>query len=413
MRSDKETQLKPSIIFSVLIATLGGFLFGYNTSVISGALLFLAKEFSLPALEEGFVVSIILLGALLGACCSGYFADRLGRRKTLFFNGVIYFTGILVTTFANTIDFLLMGRFVTGVGVGISSMVVPLYLAEISPAKWRGALVALNQLMVTIGILIAYVMNYIFSSTENWRWMFGIALIPTLIQIAGLKFLPDSVYISKMNRKEKKSLRTIKKALLVGIFLSIFQQITGINAVIYYASKIFQMAGYASASSATLVTIGIGIINVLATVFSVWVMDRKGRRWLLLTGIGGMIISLGMIATAFLTGWTSIDLLAPLSLMAYISFFAIGLGPVTWVFLAEIYPLELRGRAMSIAMFINWLSNYLISLTFLKLVAIVGIGTTFALYGFISLIAYFFVRSFIPETKGKTLEEIQKSLYTK
>jgi MFS family permease len=409
---ENEEKLTFSIIFSALIAALGGFLFGYNTSVISGALLFLSKEFALQPEKEGVLVSIILLGALLGSCTGGVITDRLGRRKTLILTGITYCIGTMGVALSKDVGMLLIGRFITGIGVGLGSMAVPLYLAETAPTRWRGALVSLNQLMITVGILAAYLINYAFSSSGNWRWMFGLAIIPTLFQIAGMCYLPESIHFSQEERKIRGKLSTIMRALVIGILLSAFQQITGINAVIYYASKIFQMAGYTNASSATFVTIGIGIINVIATLLSVWLLDRKGRRWLLLLGIAGMALSLGLISTAFMTEWEAVDILAPISLMAYVAFFAIGLGPVPWVILSEIYPLSLRGRAMGVATFANWLCNYLVALTFLDLVSGIGSGGAFAIYAFLSVIAFFFVLRFIPETKGKTLEEIQQSLYT-
>lgn len=410
--ASEEEKLTSSIVFSALTAALGGFLFGYNTSVISGALLFLSKQFALQPDKEGVLVSIILLGALLGACTGGLIADRLGRRKTLIITGIAYCVGTLVVALSKDVSMLLVGRFITGIGVGLGSMVVPLYLAETAPARWRGALVSLNQLMITVGILAAYLINYAFSSSGDWRWMFGLAIVPTLLQIIGMCCLPESIHFFQEEKKTRRKLSTIMRALIIGILLSAFQQITGINAVIYYASKIFQMAGYTTASSATFVTIGIGIINVMATLLSIWLLDRKGRRWLLLVGTAGMALSLLLISTAFMIRWEAVDILAPVSLMAYVAFFAIGLGPVPWVVLSEIYPLALRGRAMSIATFANWLCNYLVALTFLDLVAGLGSGGAFAIYSLLSVIAFFFVLRFIPETKGKTLEEIQQSLYT-
>ncbi|MDP1881107.1 MAG: MFS transporter, partial [Parachlamydiaceae bacterium] len=208
---------------------------------------------------------------------------------------------------------------------------------------------------------------------------------------------------------EKRGLSTIKKALFIGVFLSIFQQITGINAVIYYASTIFQMSGYATASSATLASIGVGLVNVIATIFSIRLLDQKGRRWLLLIGTAGMDFTLSFLALAFWTHWSFIEILSPISLMAYVIFFAIGLGPVTWVVISEIFPLELRGKAMAIATFANWFCNYIVALTFLDLINTFGKGETFALYAVVSLIAFIFIYKYIPETKGKSLDEIQNS----
>lgn len=412
MPIDFHENISVKIIFIVLIAAIGGFLFGYNTSIISGAILFLDQEFNLTPFMQGFLTSIILLGAILGTVVGGGFIDMLGRRMTLIANGFIYTIGIILVITANDLSFLLLGRFITGVGVGISSLAAPLYIAEISPSKWRGGLVAVNQLMISIGILAAYLVNYTFSISGKWQWMFGLALAPVIIQTIGMFFLPETLKAAHQEVKEKRqSLTAIKYALIIGVLLSIFQQITGINAVIYYASTIFQMSGFASATAATFAALSIGIVNVVATLFSIRLLDYKGRRWLLLSGTAGMCISLFIMAGAFWANQSAVQALALFSLMSYVIFFAIGLGPVTWVILSEIYPSCLRGKAMSIAIFANWLSNYLVALTFPDFIQSLGAGITFALYASICLGAFFFIRRYIPETKGKTFDEIQQRFY--
>ena len=404
----KLERLTPRMIFRSLMAATGGGLLGYCTAVISGALLFVAEEFHLSHFMQGFLVSIILLGGLAGAWLAAPLADWLGRRKTLFLNGAVYLIGSVIVIFSYQFSSLVLGRFITGLGVGISSMIIPLYIAEIAPARWRGALVALNQLMITVGILAAYLVNYAFSAKGQWRWMFGIALLPAIIQMASVALLPEASFIPVEERKKPKKLWTIKHALIIGLILSALQQITGVNAVLYYASTIFQMAGYTSPSSATFVTLLIGGINVIATLGAIWLLDHKGRRWLLLWGAAGMCVSLLIMSAGLLIGGQISTLLSPISLMAYVSAFAIGLGSVTWVFLSEIYPLPLRGRAMSLAMIVNWLSNYFVSLVFRDTIATWGMTGTFLAFSFLSLVTFLFVLRYLPETKGKTLDEIQE-----
>ncbi len=419
--------------------SLGGFLFGYNTSVISGALLFLTQQFSLTTFQEGLAVSIILIGALLGALCAGSLADRFGRRMITLLTALIFIIGIWAVVIASSFDMFLWGRFITGLGVGLASLTVPLYLAEIAPSHCRGAFVAMNQLAITIGIFAAYTIDYLFTPEAAWRSMFAVALIPAAIQFLGMLIFPESpswllahghrekaVLVFKRLRLDKgweKDIGEIKTipasreqigwkgllkppiraAVVIGLLLSIFQQITGINTVIYYAPKIFQNVGYPSASSTLFATMGIGAINVLFTLISVWLIDRIGRRPLLLIGVGGMVISLLTLSYVFFTQSAAIELFAVVSLMSYVAFFAIGLGPIAFVILSEIYPLQVRGRAMSLSIFANWLFNYLVSLTFLDLVQRLGSAGTFCLYAVIGILAFWFVYRFIPETKGKRL----------
>jgi MFS family permease len=245
--------------------------------------------------------------------------------------------------------------------------------------------------------------------------MIGFGAVPALLQLIGLFFIPESPAWLKKEFSYQSSWRNLlnpifRTALIAGLFLSIFQQITGINAVIYFAPRIFQDAGFSTASGAILATVGIGVINVIATVFSLWLIDKAGRRPLLFWSLSGMVVSLLVIAIALFTESPVIDTIAIFSLMAYVASFAIGMGPIPWLINAEIYPIAIRGHAMSLAAFVNWLSNYLVALTFLDLAAIFGTGSTFCLYAFLCLIALWFIAKRIPETKGKPLEVISKSL---
>jgi SP family galactose:H+ symporter-like MFS transporter len=399
-------------IRSVLTASLGGFQFGYNTAIISGAILFLRKEFSLSSTLEGLVVSMILIGALLGASIAGMCADTWGRRKTLGLTAILFLVGALWSAYAPSISALLLGRSIQGIALGTVSLAAPLYLAEIAPAEKRGRYVSANQLAITIGILASYICNYAWASSQNWRSMLGFAAFPALLQLLGLFFISESPSWEKKKNTSWKLLLTprFRRPLFIGVFLSIFQQITGINAVIYFAPSIFQDAGFSSASGAILATVGIGIINVIATTFSLWLLDRVGRRPLLLWGLGGMVASLLILSSAFFIQSEVIDTIAIASLTAYVASFALGMGPVPWLIISEIYPLEIRGRAMSLATLANWFSNFLIAFTFLDLAATLTSGGVFLLFAATGAAAILFTWKFIPETKGLALEEIAKKI---
>jgi SP family galactose:H+ symporter-like MFS transporter len=429
-------------LFVSVVAALGGFLFGYNTSVISGALLFLVNDLKLSTFQQELVVSTLLIGALLGSLCGGFLADFFGRKKTLFTTAVLFFIGTFFLTEAADFEELLLGRFISGFAIGLASVAVPLYIAEMAPCDRRGVYVSLNQLMITLGVLVAYIVCYLYAVRQEWREMFGFGFVPLSIQFIGLFFIPETpAWLMTHHRKEaaEKVLHklriahpaqhlveveakedtpkssswsalfkpTVKKAFFVGIGVSVFQQITGINAVVYYAPKIFQLAGYHTAEMATFVTMLLGCVNAGMTVIALWLIDRLGRRPLLMIGLIGMSLSLGVLGLFFYHPGSQDSLMAAGALMIYIAFFAISLGPIAWLIISEIYPLGIRGRAMGAATFANWASNYVISLTFLSLIQLVGASFTFWLYMIISLIGLWFVYKMVPETKGKTFEEIQ------
>lgn len=433
-------------LYSVFIGALGGFLYGFQLASIAGALIFLTPAFHLTPLQEGWVVSMLLVGAFGGALCAGTCADRIGRKKTILLAAALCIAGTLLLSFATSYALLLVGRAVAGISIGIISLVTPLYLAEISPPHSRGAFVSFNQLAITMGILVAYLISLSYAKSGDWQMMFAWAIAPALMQVIGGLFLPETPSWLLQHHREESGLATLKKmridnqwqscldemkrsasshkkggwktlfqprlrhVLVLGLALSAFQQITGINAVIYFAPKIFQIAGFASASSAIFASVGIGVINVLATLFSVFLLDRLGRRPLLLTGLIGMIASLLALSFAFFLKSSSIAPIALVSLMSYVAFFAIGLGPITWLLIAEIYPLAVRGKAMTIAVGMSWMSNYLISLIFLDLISYLGSSITFCLFSLISIIALIVIWRYVPETKGKRLEEIENEL---
>jgi sugar porter (SP) family MFS transporter len=434
------------LIFVITVASFGGFLYGYHTGVIAGALGFLSSRFQLSIADQGMVVSIILVGALIGAMGAGTLADRWGRKRGIALTSMLFIVGAAIITFSESYTTLLTGRFISGLAVGVISVAGPLYLAEVSPPHYRGAFVACYQLAIALGILASFIVNYLFVSTADWRWMFAVGIFPAVVQLFALFFLPETpawLFKHGLEKHGIKALERLRKdrewmdqleamrsaashhkhgnwkalfspqirfVLIVGFVLSVLQQITGINTVIYYAPKIFETAGIGSATGAILATLGIGIINVVVTLLSTWLLDRAGRRILLLIGVGGMAVSLALLAWAYYLNSGMISAIAFICLMSYVAFFAIGLGPVTWVVLSEIYPLKVRGKAMTLAAFGNWLFNYIVSLTFLDLIGKFGPQGTFLLYAVISALAVGFIYRFIPETKGKSLEEIESLL---
>ncbi len=400
-------------VLIAITAALGGLLFGYDTGVISSALLFVRTVFHLSTAGQSIVAGIVLVGAVLGAMVAGSLSDRFGRRPVILVTALVFVIGALVSAGAGSLETLLAGRLLIGIAIGVASMLTPLYLAEIAPAASRGAVTSLNQLCITLGILVSYLIGYAFSdASEGWRWMLGLGAVPGAILACGMLVLPESPrWLAGHNRisqaeavlrrlraspaevaGELMTLRTdlqresgrvvpwsallnprLRPALIVGIGLAMFQQITGINTVIYFAPQIFQAAGLSSASVSILATAGVGAVNVLLTIVSMWLIDRAGRRALLLWSLGGMAATLLILAGGFALGTSgALAWITVLSVAAYVAFFAVGLGPVFWLLIAEIFPLALRGRAMSLATISNWGFNLLVTVTFLGLIDLCG-----------------------------------------
>ena len=435
------------VYLAAAFAALGGLLFGYDTGVISGAELFIRKDFTLSTFALEVIVSGVLAGASVGALAGGRLADLFGRRKLLIATAIIFATGAILCAAAPSPMILVVGRIVVGLGIGLSSSTVPVYISEVAPADARGWQVSLFQLAVTVGILFAYLVDFAFAQIQSWRWMFGLALVPAAIFGLGMLFLPESPrWLLRTGQREiaratlarvrgtpdvareileiEQSLAhaegkgrlsdllepSLRPALIVGIGLAVFQQITGINTVIYYAPVIIQSAGISSASGAILATAGIGLVNVLMTIVAMRLIDRVGRRPLLLTGIGGMVVTLGLLGLVFRAAnhTSALAWLAVISMMAYVASFAISLGPIFWLLISEIYPLKIRNSAEGMAATFNWGSNLVIALTFLTLVERMGPSWTFWLYGLSAVAAGIFSYYFVPETKGRTLEEIEE-----
>ncbi len=433
------------VYVAAALSALGGLLFGYDTGVISGAILFIAQEFVLSDLYVGFVVSAVLIGAVIGAAIGGDLADHIGRRKVILIAATIFALGAVGTALTPDVSLLIIGRIIVGIAIGIASETAPLYISEVAPPKERGSLVSLNQLAITLGIVVSYLVDYSLSAIHGWRYMLGLAAIPAIVLGLGMLPLPDTPrWLVNHNEKDEarkalkrvrgnvdienelddieKSLKEqktgraelfnpmVKPALIIGVSLAIFQQVTGINTVIYYAPIIFQFAGVTSASAAIFSTLLVGVVNVSFTIVAILLLDRIGRRPLLLIGLAGMILSLILIGMSFYVTslFGLLGTLATAGLMVYVASFAIGLGPVFWLLISEIYPLKVRGLAMSIASEANWGSNLIVALTFLTLIQLIGKPGTFWLYAAIGIFAWIFAYKLVPETKGHTLEEIEK-----
>jgi SP family galactose:H+ symporter-like MFS transporter len=444
MNSEATVDGKRFVYLAAAISALGGMLFGYDIGVISGAILFIKKDFSLsPGMEE-IVVSSVLLGSLLGAVGGGILADRLGRRRLLIITAVVFGLGAIGAALAPGTAWLIAARIVAGTAIGIASFVAPLYISEIAPVTIRGKLVSINQVAITCGIVVSYVIDYAFAGSGAWRWMFALAVVPAGAFGIGLVFIPNSprwlaarghvdqaravlkrirggaqvegeldeirhsVALQKGHWSELFS-PLLRPAMIVGVGLAIAQQITGINTVIYYAPTIFRFAGLSSASVAILASVGVGIVNLVLTVVAMQLIDRVGRRPLLLVSLAGMALSLFVLGLAFslpqLSG--SLGWIAVSSLMVYVGSFAVGMGPVFWLILSEIYPLRIRGRAMSVGTVANWSANLIVALSFLTLTQALGKPATFWLYGAVSIGSWFFGFFLVPETKGRSLEEIE------
>ncbi|EPZ49167.1 sugar porter family MFS transporter [Alicyclobacillus acidoterrestris] len=425
---------------------LGGLLFGYDTGVISGAILFVEQDLHLTSFTEGVVVSSILVGAMIGAAISGTLTDKLGRKKVVLAGAVIFCIGAIGSALSPNAGVLILFRIVLGLAVGSASTLVPTYLSEMAPTAARGSLSSLNQLMIVIGILLAYIINYIFSPSGDWRWMLGLAFVPGFILFFGMLFLPESPRWLLMKGREQEARqvlnhlrkgvgveeevrqiketneqeqggwndlmsRWVRPALWVAIGLAVFQQIIGCNTVIYYAPTTFKEVGLGN-SAAILGTVGIGTVQVIMTIVATRLIDKVGRKPLLIIGSIGMALSLFVLGfmnalsgSTAAAGWTTLICLA-----AYICFFSISWGPVMWVMLSEIFPLSIRGLGVGVGAVVNWFANLVVSLTFPSLLSAFGISTLFIAFGVMGVLALIFVALKVNETKGRSLEQIEIDL---
>jgi SP family galactose:H+ symporter-like MFS transporter len=435
------------LIVAAAISAVGGILFGFDTGIISGAILFIQKDWNLSTAQESIATSAVLIGAILGAILGGVSADRIGRKRSIIAGSIMFILGTLIVVSSPGLPIFVVGRILIGVAIGLASFIVPMYISELAPERIRGSLVSLNQLFVTLGILISYGVDSFFSTSGAWRLMFASGLIAGVILLVGMMFMPFSPRWLILKHKPEKATQvlekirgttdvktevkeiketvktetkglaqfkssTLKYPLIVGLGLAIFQQITGVNTIIYYAPTIFQFAGLSSDTAAIAATTGVGAANLIMTAVALVLVDRVGRRPLLLVGTAGMVVSLIILGAgfAFASGSTqasTVGTITAISLIAYISFFAIGLGPVFWLLISEIFPLQARGTAMSLATVANWAANFLITLVFLSLVGVLGQSGTFWLFAAIGVASFLFTLRLVPETKGLTLEQIE------
>lgn len=439
---------KKYLYFITLVATLGGFLFGFDTAVISGAEQSIQVLWSLDEIEHGFTVSIALFGTILGALFGGIPADFYGRKYTLFWIGVLYFISALGSAVASDWYVFLFYRFIGGLGVGASSVAGPMYISEISPPGMRGRLVALFQFNVVLGILIAYLSNYLIegSGASAWRWMLGVEAIPAFAFLSLVLLIPKSPrwlivkkglteqarkILQKINpehveeeiqliiathkhhlglsKKEKFFSRQYRFPITLAILFAVFNQVSGINNVIYYAPRIFQNAGF-EMDSALLSTAGIGLINFIFTILAINYIDRFGRRFLMIIGSFGLIITLGMTSLAFYMNIGGS--LVAISLFIYIAFFGFSQGAVIWVFISEIFPNEVRARGQSLGSFTHWFMAALIAFL-VPTAEKIGFGPTFLFFSVMMILQLFFVLKIMPETKGVSLEELEKIMLKK
>ncbi|GCF08822.1 sugar porter family MFS transporter [Dictyobacter arantiisoli] len=443
-QANPRPQKQLSVYFITCVAALGGLLFGYDTGVISGAQLFLVQTFSLNSQQQELAVSCVLVGAIIGAVITGKINDAIGRKKTLLGLGILFTIGAILTAIAPNFVLFLLFRLIVGIGIGSASSVVPTYISEMSPFQIRGKLVTFYQLAVTIGIALSYGVDLYFAHLGmGWPPMFASAAIPGVLLTVGIlmsletprwyaskgrwddargvleriqgadpDFELNEIHSSLSIDQQKGRLADLfgpglRWALLVGVGLAVLQQFVGVNTVIYYAPTIFQSVGVSSASSAILATSVVGIVNVLATIVALFLVDKAGRRILLIAGCIGMIIGLGLLGAVFAIGPTHASLVTLIALMIYIIAFAISMGPVFWLMSAEIFPTKVRAAGASTCSFSNWVANFLVSVTFLTLINGLGSAGTFWLYGIIGVLTLVFCITLVPETKGKTLEQIE------
>lgn len=447
--TEQKTKKNFMVYYVALIAAVGGLLFGYDTGVISGALLFIKQDWDVSSFTQGCIVSSVLVGAVIGSLGSGKITDNYGRKIVILATSIMFFIGSVASAFAPSPITLMLFRILIGIAIGVASYAVPLYISEISPDNIRGSLVSLNQLAITIGILASYFVDQYFAGfTNNWRYMFFVGIVPATILGVGMIFLPDTPRWLVSKGYKDKAFKVLKKldpyknpdetvqnieqslqvdgasswkeiflpwirpALIVGIGLMFFQQFTGINTVIYYAPTIFQMAGFKSASAAIAASVSVGVINVLMTLVAINLIDKLGRKKLLSIGLCGMALSLGILVLVFHSPATYgifLKWFVVGGLLLYVSSFAISLGPIAWLVISEIYPIKIRGFAMSIATVSNWLFNMLVAVSFLPMIDAFGESYTFLTFVALSVLGWIFCYKYVPETKGKSLEDIENN----
>jgi sugar porter (SP) family MFS transporter len=424
------------------VTALSGFLFGFDTAIINGAIVFLRRHFQWTEVQTEFAAGSLLAGCAVGAGVAGALSDRFGRKIVLLLAAVIFALSSIATALPNGLGEFVAARMVAGVAIGIASMLAPLYIAEVSPAAIRGRLVSMNQLAIVLGILVSYLVGWALAGVgeESWRWMFAVAAAPSLLFFGALFSVPESPrWLVKEGRHEEAArvlarlgeppskLREIERAiaeesgslrqlfekglrrpLAIGVTLAILQQVTGINTVLYYGSIIFtEQAGAASTSAALWANVLVGAMNLVFTVVALFTIDRLGRKVLLISAAAGMGVSLTVLGFVFRAGSATPSSVLAL-ILCYVACFSFGMGPGVWVVISELFPTRIRGRAMSVATVALWLACLLITLTFLSLVKAFTAAGAFWIYALMCACTVWFVWKFTPETKGKNLEEIEQ-----
>ncbi|MGB9144987.1 MAG: sugar porter family MFS transporter [Acidobacteriaceae bacterium] len=432
------------VLFLAAVAAVSGFLFGFDTAVINGVLLFLQRQFALSSVQTEIAASALLLGCLFGAAGASLVGDRIGRRRSLLLAAVLFAVSTVGTALAGSVLIFSIGRFAGGLAIGLASVLTPVYIAEVAPARNRGRLVSMNQLAIVVGILVAYVVSWALAGIgdSSWRWMLAVAAIPAAIFFLGLLLIPESPrwLISQGHRERGRAVlariygaaqaeiqvrlveeaaaaesgtwrevfaRPMRRPLTVALGLAILCQVTGINTVLYYGSiLISQHFRGESAATALLANVIIGCTNLVCTLVALRCLDRWGRRTMLLTASAGMTIALSLFVIAWrIPGLSPLLILA--CILGYTGFFAFAMGPIPWVVISEIFPNKIRGRAASIATSTLWLGTLVVTLTFLSLVRALGVAGTFSIYAVLCVLTFVFIWTKVPETKGKTLEQIQ------
>ena len=447
---DSEAEVRPTVnrafLWRVsLIAGLGGILYGFDMGIIAAALIYVRATFALSTQMEEVVVSVVLVGAMLGAIGGGMIADRIGRRVTLVWGGAIFVLGSILAPWSPNVGTLIFARCLLGIAIGFTSVTAPVYVSELAPPQSRGMLIGLYQFALTLGIALADLTGYWLAGQHAWRLMFGIGGVPafffllmvitvpesprwlyaqnrmvearavlkTYTDETGARLLLEDIRISLLTKMERRWSvlwsPAVRGSLLIAVGFTVLQQVTGINTIIYYGPRIFSLAGIASDKSAIFATFLVAIMNVLATVIALVLVDRAGRKPLLYVGVGGMTISLFVLSYAFhneASLGSGLGLTATACLMVYITCFAFSMGPIAWILASEVFPLRVRGRGIAAASLGSGISNFIVSLTFLSLIKAVGNAMTFAIYGFFCILTLVFVRFVVPETMGRELESI-------
>jgi len=437
------------VVLTSVIAALAGLLFGLDIGVISGALPFIARQFHVGDQMQEWIVSSMMVGAALGALGSGWMAKAIGRKYSLMIGAALFACASGVCAFAWSPAMLITGRVFLGIAVGIASFTAPLYLSEIAPRTMRGAMISLHQLMVTVGILAAFLSNTAFSGAGDWRWMLGVIAFPALALLFGLLFLPrsprwlmsrgrneEAEHVLEKLRSDRQSIETemreiadqlkvefpgwglfrsnpnFRRTVGLGIMLQVMQQLTGINVVMYYAPRIFGLAGYGTSHDQLWGTVIVGAVNVAATFIAIGLVDRWGRKPILYTGFAVMALALATLGALLHVGVTggASQIAAVAMLLVFIAGFAMSAGPMIWILCAEIQPMKGRDFGIAASTFVNWVANTIAGATFLTLLNTLGHAQTFWLYTVMNAAFIFLTLWLVPETKGVSLEQIERNL---